>query len=246
MTLEEYLKKDKNSVFREKLVNYKIFYEIKLAAARNKSDINIYIPEIDRDGYDLLLHDKDKIKPFQLKSKIYNSKTSNWLLQKQLLRPFSINVNLLDYEASSISDEGFEGGLILINIKISKEKIEDLNYYYTDCFIISALEKELIKFKNKNTQKSTFQIIKELKKGNRYEKIKITKSIMVEVETVEHLLALSGISSIFQNNWQNDYKNYLINSNPINKKNNNKTFELRASLILKLNKIIKDKRLKIE
>ena len=67
MTLDEFLKEERNSVFREKLVNYWFFYQVKLEAAKNKNDIQIFIPEIDRNGFDVILDDLTKLVPYQLK-----------------------------------------------------------------------------------------------------------------------------------------------------------------------------------
>lgn len=208
MTLDEYLKQGKNSVVREKLINYKVFFEIKLAAARKQADINIYIPEIDKDGYDLVLDDGDIIKPFQLKGSNSSSKTSKWKIQKNLFRPNPINTQLLNYEQSPEGD-GVEGGFILVNLKIKENDIETFEFFYTDVFILKAFELGLVRYNNSSYQSKIHNLISELHKGYRNEKVVVSKSQLVKVKSMDHLLALADLPSIYHNQWQSNFKNYL-------------------------------------
>jgi hypothetical protein len=204
--MNKYLKDDKNSVFREKLVNYKFFYEVKHSAAKAKTDIKIYNPEVDRDGYDVLLDDGERIVPFQLKTFLSTSRTSKWEIRKGLLRPLHYNCQSLGFEFSP-EGEGIEGGFILVEIEIKDNEISDFEFYYTDCYILTAFESGLIKHKNKTYSDKLQNFLTKLRKGFRGEKIEITSLCLVKVKSVDDILALSGLPSIKQRQWRIDFKN---------------------------------------
>lgn len=208
--IEDYLKNENNSVFREKLINYKFFYEIKYSAAKARNDIKIYSPEVDRDGYDVLLDDGDRIVPFQLKTFFSTSKTSSWDIRKNLFRPLHYNCSSLGFEESP-EGEGVEGGFILVEIKTKGNEIEDLIYYYTDCYILAAFESGLIRHKNSTYGNNIIQLQKKLKKGSRKEKVKVTSSCLLKVKSVDDILALTDLPSVKQTQWRTSFRNYYKN-----------------------------------
>lgn len=214
LSLDQYLKLDKNSVFKEKLVNYRFFYEVKLASARIQNDIRIYIPEIDKDGYDIVLDDGDTIMPFQLKATNNSSKTSKWEVQKNLLRPNPLNCTLLGYEQSPEGDVT-EGGFILVSISVNTDTIQSFDYYYTDAYILKAFELGILRYNRNSYEKKIELLIGQLQKGNRREKVVLTKSNLVKVKSVDHLLALADIPSICHNQWQPSFRAYLQNTDSV-------------------------------
>lgn len=237
INLDDYLKLSKNSVFKEKLVNYKFFFEVKLASARQQNDIRIYVPEIDKDGYDVVLDDGDNIKPFQLKATNNSSKTSKWEVQKNLLRPNPLNCELLGYEQSP-EGEGTEGGFILVSIVVTADDIERFDYYYTDAYIIKAFELGLLRYNNKTYEEKIKQLIAQLHSGSRREKVILNKSKLVKVKSVDNLLALSNVPSITHNQWQLSFRNFIKN------KNTNSTItNERQEIVSLLKELIDDKRI---
>lgn len=237
LSLDQYLKLDKNSVFKEKLVNYRFFYEVKLASARIQNDIRIYIPEIDKDGYDIVLDDGDTIMPFQLKATNNSSKTSKWEVQKNLLRPNPLNCTLLGYEQSPEGD-GTEGGFILVSISVNTDTIQSFDYYYTDAYILKAFELGILRYNRNSYEKKIELLIGQLQKGNRREKVVLTKSNLVKVKSVDHLLALADIPSICHNQWQPSFRAYLQNTDSVLE---NK----RKELVVLLKELIDDKNITI-
>lgn len=235
--LDQYLKLDKNSVFKEKLVNYRFFYEVKLASARIQNDIHIYIPEIDKDGYDVVLDDGDNIMPFQLKVTNDSSKTSKWEVQKNLLRPNPLNCALLGYEQSPEGD-GTEGGFILISISVNTDTIQSFDYYYTDAYILKAFELGILRYNRNSYKKKTELLIGQLQRGDRREKVVLTKSNLVKVKSVDHLLALADIPSICHNQWQPSFRAYLQNTDSVIKNE-------RKDLVVLLKELIDDKNVTI-
>lgn len=237
LSLDQYLKLDKNSVFKEKLVNYRFFYEVKLASARIQNDIRIYIPEIDKDGYDIVLDDGDTIMPFQLIATNNSSKTSKWEVQKNLLRPNPLNCTLLGYEQSSEGD-GTGGGFILVSISVNTDTIQSFDYYYTDAYILKAFELGILRYNRNSYEKKIELLIGQLQRGNRREKVVLTKSNLVKVKSVDHLLALADIPSICHNQWQPSFRAYLQNTDSIIENE-------RKDLVVLLKELIDDKNVAI-
>jgi hypothetical protein len=208
--LDAFLKKPENSVLREKIVNYKFFHEVKLAAAKAQNDIRIFIPEIDKDGYDVILDDGDIVKPFQLKAINGSSTTSEWEIRKKMLRPLPLNAGRLGFEFSP-EGTGTEGGFILVSVNIENEDVKDLSYYYTDAYLVKAFEIGLIRFNNKSYEEKIRSFVSSLHRGLGNEKIIVNKSKLIKVKSVEHLLALADLQSIHYNQWQLVFCNYLDN-----------------------------------
>lgn len=137
INVKSFLLRERNSVIREKLINYNFFYEIKLAGARINNDIQISFPEIDKDGYDIVLDDGERMRVFQLKTILKESKTPNWKIQKQLLRPKYENLDILNSKFIG-QNLGFEGGIILIEVEANEETIVSFSYYYCDIFVFKS------------------------------------------------------------------------------------------------------------
>ena len=196
--VNSFLKVRRNTVLREKLVNYRLFYEVKLSSSKIGNDIQISLPEIDKDGYDIVLDDGERLKVLQLKTRLKKSKTNLWNVQKQLLRPKYENLTLLGFEAIG-QNLGFEGGIVLIEIDADEKSINNFSYYYCDIYILRAIELGLISVKSKSCFLSVSKVIKNLKsdgKFNRHEKISIPFSGFVKAKDVDSLLALADMLTI--------------------------------------------------
>ncbi len=201
--IEDFLKDPGNSVVREKLVNYQFFYEVKRAAVHNFCNIQLSIPEVDKDGYDVVLDDGIRLKPFQLKAMVNSSKTEKWEVQKNLLRPSFLNCERFNFEASP-DGEGVEGGFILVEIMVESNEIKNFNYFYTDIFVQSAFEIGILSRKSKAENDRIQALRDELRTGKRNEKVKLTRGNLVKVKSVEHLLALADMHSRFDRRWQSN------------------------------------------
>lgn len=217
--VKSFLNNARHTVIREKLVNYHLFYEFKLAGARNDNEILFSFPEIDKEGYDIVLDDGEIVKVFQLKTILTGVKTNSWEFQKQLLRPIKNNLSLLGFENID-QNIGYQGGIILIEVEATKETIKNFHYYYCDIFTLKAMECGLILNETKRKIISASNVIKKLKSNgrfDRYEKIKISKGAFLKVANVDDLLALADLSSIKQDYrfWCMFFKSYLNNGKPV-------------------------------
>ncbi len=82
----DYLKT--NADICEDLFNFRFAYDIKRAAVGRGYHLQTYLTAVDRDGFDIILDDKDELRKVQLKTRSKtNSTTDEWAIQKQLLRP---------------------------------------------------------------------------------------------------------------------------------------------------------------
>jgi len=118
-TLEKYLFAPENSHAKESLINNKLIYDLKLAAAQQGYFLNVYTPEVDKDGFDIIIDDQDQLIKVQLKTVMAKSDTSSWDIHKTLLRPDPYICEQLGFEPSP-TGTGYQGGVILIEIEDSK------------------------------------------------------------------------------------------------------------------------------
>lgn len=68
--LQAFLKAKVNSVSRERIFHNKLFFDLKLAAARARYHLSIFEPEVDRDAFDIFLDDGDNERRIQVKTAV--------------------------------------------------------------------------------------------------------------------------------------------------------------------------------
>jgi len=189
--IKKFLLDKVNSTSKEVIFNYKVFYDLKLAAAEHGYDLSIYIPDVDRDGYDVIFDDRDSIKKVQLKT--FLTTTSSWDIHKSIVRPHFHASEDLGLEPSP-TGSGCQGGVILIEIKLKEDEVTT-SYWYTDIFILKALQLGIVTRKPKIKGSILNNFYEELRNGVSYEKIKIKmkKSMFVKAKTSGHLLTLMGL-----------------------------------------------------
>jgi len=188
--LENYLYEPKNSHAKESLINNRLFYDLKLAAARRGYFLNIYRPEIDHEGFDIILDDGDSLLKIQLKTKMKNASPNDLKIHKTLLRPNMDTHEDLGFEASP-TGTGYQGGIILIEVEDANELKVD--YYYTDIILISGIEFEIVNIVNPPKKKKLMRFFKDLMTGMSHEKIKVPLKMLFKARSVDGLLALMGL-----------------------------------------------------
>lgn len=242
--LENFLKDSINSVFREKLIGYKLLYQLKLYSARYNPNLEIFQPEIDRDGYDLIIHDSIELRRFQIKTILSSSTTSKWDIQKNLIRPKPHDVGPLGYEMSP-NGSGVGGGFILVEAVVKNDDLELTSFYYTDAFILRAFELDLIKHKSFERQKTVkntvinFQRIDKNPGNGKKDKdlkVQVTKSSMIKFNGLEDLLLLADLPGNKSQNWLSSMREYQKSGN----------LQIRDEIIQSLKKLISDTRFRIE
>lgn len=201
-SLNNFLKLKKNSRSRESLINHLVFYQLKLAAANRGYDLQLFTPDVDRFGFDVILDDQDVEMRLQLKTILEESKTNEWKIHRDIIRPKAMCAEKLGFEPTQ-GGIGIQGGVLLLHLSVEEPSLI-VRYFYTDISVITALKLEVIKRKpaiRKSVFRTFYQSIQEEASD---EKITIPKSFFLESRSPEHLLALMGMSSRFENNWVNN------------------------------------------
>jgi|GEM_PF-4697459 hypothetical protein len=159
MTLEDYLKY--HPKIREELLNHKIIFDLKLAAARANYHLKVYTVQVDFEGFDLLIEGEDVVKKVQLKSTL-SATTGNWEIHNSMLYP---NIYVYhDFEFSEPLGCSFnDSGVVLIDVMVVDGKNISIEYYYCDIYILRCLELAIFQINahSRNTaQKKNVRITK--------------------------------------------------------------------------------------
>jgi len=133
----QYLKAPANSLIREEILNYKLFFDLKITAAKYKNFLKIYKPEVDIEAADIIVEDtNDLTRKIQLKSRV-KSTVKSWKIHKTIMLPGMYQS--LDYGFDSTICPHFPGAFILIDVventkpKSSNDNFEiEVRYSLTD------------------------------------------------------------------------------------------------------------------
>lgn len=198
-SLEKFLFKEENSRTKESLVNYRLLYDLKLAAALHGYDLSLYTPDVDRDGFDIILDDQDSVRKIQLKTVLKNATTSTWHIHRTMLRPDVEFCDQLGFEPTQ-SGTGVQGGVILMELDPQPDSM-DIRYYYTDVFVITALYLGVVNKKPKVRKTIFVSFYENIRNGSSNEKMPVPKSLFVEAKGPEHLLALMSLHNRINHGW---------------------------------------------
>jgi len=199
--LYEYLKKSNKSKYREDIFKLKLLYDIKLEAAKYSCDLHIHSPDVDYEGFDIIISDWEASKKIQLKTKLYDSSTSSWTIQKRHLRPTYENHAKLGYFFTGVF--GHEGGILVSIIDPRKDPLVT-SYLYTDIFVITAFMNGIIAPKNKITLRRTTitKLWAALHEGSSPENIEVRKSLFLSTPDILHLIRLIGLNPGIDDDWR--------------------------------------------
>jgi hypothetical protein len=189
--LDSWLRHEGNSRSREFLSTARVIHDLMTAAAAADYDLLIYTPTVDRDGFDLILDDRDLLLPLQLKSVIKGGKAPSWSIHRHLLRPDMHDVELYGFE-SSPSGAGRGGGVLLLSLEPSGAELS-LRYRYTDIDVLSALWSGLIRLPSPSVRR--LQALRTALESEPGGKVAVPRSAFLTARSPEHLLALAGLNS---------------------------------------------------
>lgn len=227
----DFLLNRSNTQIREALLNLKLFYDLKLEALKVKRNLKIYKPEIDIDGYDIIIEDDtDLARKIQLKSRM--SKTYSWKIHRTLLLPSMHNA--VDYGFIANHCPTNPGALILFDVLQSADLSKDeITYYYTDINIISLISLGYLgKTKDKEKALNTLNELKSTSK-----RINLSINLMVKLKNPQSIIKLCGFLNNYDfsnNTWQinqliNNPSRYFTNYNPYIYDDELKEFEIKKN-----------------
>jgi len=192
--LRGFLAAPANSVTREAMYFNRLYFELKLAAARRSYALSIFEPEVDRDGFDIILDDHDSERRFQLKTVTENATTASWKIHKRLIRPAPNDGEAAGWVPMTW---GLGGGLLVLVISLD-DPSRPISYRYTDWFIMNAFAEGLIRKRSRNHiafRKECYDFLCHLTNGLGSERITIPKRFLLKPIDVDNLLALAGFHS---------------------------------------------------
>jgi hypothetical protein len=201
MPLAESLKKQ-NTHAIEELFNYRLLYDLKLAAFVRGYHLLTYYSDVDHDGFDVVLDDRDYVRKIQLKTVARDACTQSWDIHRSIIRPIAPNFEALGFNFDVNNPNwGVEGGVVLIDYEPQGEAI-DVRYYFTDIYVITAISLGLLPHRHGATVGAANALRADLFNGESSAEIGVAKGLFIQAETPQHLLALIGLHSEHYNGWR--------------------------------------------
>ncbi|MES2443957.1 MAG: hypothetical protein V4574_14100 [Pseudomonadota bacterium] len=203
MSIGEFCRDPSNSVTRERIFFHRLYFDLKLAAARRGYALTLFEPEVDRDAYDVMLDDGDLQRRVQLKSVLKTAKTASWKSSKRFLRLEQVYGDKLGLAPL---DCGVGGGFVLIEIDDSDDEGR-VRYFYSDYYIIQALAHGIIREKRSRRAYKSFgqpakdradfarEKIGEMMRGNAREPVELGRKLFLRARDTDSLLSLLGLHS---------------------------------------------------
>lgn len=191
MAIKEYLKK--NTLIREELINNKLLYDIKRAAALRGYHLKTYPARVDIEGFDLIIDDDDLLRKIQIKTTL-DATTKSWEIHRIMLRPnHSVFADYQFY--GGVGCPKNHSGVLLLNVLVDAKNEIRLEYYYTDINILLALEIGVIST-NKHSKNHANSLLNDLRNtGTSHDTIGVSKGLFIKLASAEMFLAISGFHS---------------------------------------------------
>jgi len=197
--LKSFLSDHKKSSRREYVLTSRLVSDLTVAAEERGYSLSVYFPAVDSDGFDVILDDGFRVVPIQLKSVVKGGKASKWSVHKSLLRPKWEAADLYGFDMSP-NGVGRAGGVILTTVEWSGEAAINVAYAYTDIDVLSAFWLKAIP-PNPQAKKLLLGLRRRLQTTSG-ERIELSRSAFLRAQTPEHLLALMGLQSRFEQPWR--------------------------------------------
>lgn len=193
----------KNTKTREYMLTCKLQSDLLNAAGNREYPLQIYLPTVDRDGFDIILSDKQTLAPIQLKSTI--TRRSDWKIHRKFFRP-----RYQDFGAyglfSSSHESGMGGGVILIDIEKENGNLS-AKYAYSDYLIIRLISSGCFNFSQRrvNSAKTALLDMTDSIDGS----FTLKRPCFLGAPTPDHLLSLMGLHSTLNTQWRGEWLDYL-------------------------------------
>jgi hypothetical protein len=155
--------------------------------------LQIFAPDVDRDGFDIIVDDGDWERRLQLKSLLVSSGTQSWEIHKRLLRPTRDWASQLGFEHSPFG-VGMGGGVVLMQIDDGDPSCP-VTYYYSDIFILVVLAERWLVCENKYRNEQALEVIRRMRVGIGRERVSVPLGAFVKLRTPSTLLAAGGFHS---------------------------------------------------
>lgn len=199
-----------NQTTRERIFFNRLSFDLKIAAARNGYHLHLYEPDVDRDGFDIVVEDEDDSRWFQTKAVLASADTASWDIHAGLLWP---TVDAGEFYGRAPVEGGRGGGVILIEIDDTAQA-GDVTYSYTDFDIITAISEgfltEQVAVKEgpgrnpKSARLEAAETLERIDTADRGKKVRVSRKLFIEMTSADALLAAMGMRT------DNNYGIYSI------------------------------------
>lgn len=191
-SLHDFLNDPINSLSRENIANHKLIFDVKLAAAESSYFLNVYLPDVDQCGCDLIFDDMHRVVQVQVKSIMTGGAALDWEIHKRLLRPKPQDIEPFGFESlHEGAPPGVSGGVIRVEISAVPEF--SVKYYYTDIVILFGLYKEYIDVGINRIRHFLDNRIRKLQKNSGDKKVSVRKTCFLQAKNAKALLGLMGL-----------------------------------------------------
>lgn len=201
--LKKFFRAAVNTTTRERIFFSRLSFDLKIAAARAGYHLHLYEPDVDRDGFDIVVEDDDSTRQVQTKAVLSGVPTNSWRITAGLIRASAEDQDV--YQISPV-ESGRGGGVVLIEIDASTDD-GNVIYSYTDYEILVAIAEgyllETPPAKRKRGKAATparqeaAEVLEQVWRVDRHEKVALSRRLFVRLKTSDQLLALIGMGSIW-------------------------------------------------
>lgn len=205
----------KNSLSRSAILMHRLIYDLQLAASKRGYFLEVYRGEVDQDGFDIILDDRDNMKKVQVKTVISGSRTPLWKIHKAMLRPNYLFAEELGFEPSP-EGSGYQGAVVLMDFDCKDFSI-NVDYYYVDFFVLKAFCLGILSRANKRSNNLIKNLYLELQHGTSHQKMDVRKSAFVKSKGPEYLLALAGLHGPVGGIWPDSLLRFMSDKSKFNK-----------------------------
>lgn len=198
-----------NTTTRERIFFNRLSFDLKIAAARAGYHLHLYEPDVDRDGFDIVVEDSNTTRQIQTKAVLSGVGTNSWKITAGLLRASSLDS---DTYGRNLVECGRAGAIVLIEIDASAEKGQVV-YSYTDYDVLIAIANGYL-FETRTSKrgraalparKEAAKALKEVWDVERNEKVSLSRRLFVRLADPDQLLGLIGMAS----NWDGFDRYYV-------------------------------------
>lgn len=197
--LRTFFAESANSVTRERIFFNRLSFDLKIAAARAGYHLHLYEPDVDRDGFDIVAEDEDRVGWYQTKAVLSGAGTATWEVSAGFLRPA---LNCADAYGFAPVEAGRGGGVILIEIS-DQTTDGQVSYRYTDFDILVAIAEGFLIERPymgrgrpaKPAREEAGEVMALLREEDRGAKVALPKKAFVTVATPDNLLGVMGLRS---------------------------------------------------
>lgn len=206
LKLRGFLSDPGRSRSREYVLTTRLVHDLTVAAAERGYDLLVYLPTVDSDGFDVILDDRDRLVPIQLKSIIEGGRARRWKIRRTLIRPEPQAAELYGFE-SSPNGVGRGGGVILTTVSVGEKAKVDVRYAYTDIDVLSAMWLDILPVSA--AQKVPLARLRSELVSDAGGLVTLPRSCFLPAASSEHLLSLCGLHSRVEQPWRLQLRNLL-------------------------------------